>query len=37
MRTTDVFVQIFIFFIRWNHKYCLPKYCGITPFVQVDI
>ena len=19
---------------RWNHKYCLPKYCGMTPFLQ---
>ena len=20
---------------RWNHKYQLPKYCGITPLLQV--
>ena len=28
--------DIEIFASRWNHKYCLPKYCGITPFVQVN-
>merc|ERR1712001_428998 len=22
---------------RWNHKYCLPKFCGITPFVQMSV
>jgi len=22
---------------RWNHKYCLPKYCGLTPFVQMSV
>jgi len=22
---------------RWNHKYVLPKYCGMTPFVQVAV
>ena len=22
---------------RWNHKYVLPKYCGLTPFVQVAV
>ena len=28
--------DIEIFASRWSHKYCLPKYCGITPFVQVN-
>merc|ERR1711874_867938 len=22
-------------FWRWNHKYALPKYCGLTPALQV--
>lgn len=22
---------------RWNFKYCLPKYCGLTPFVQCAV
>ena len=22
---------------RWNHKYCLPKNSGITPFVQCAV
>ena len=22
---------------RWNHKHCLPKYCGVTPFVQMSV
>ena len=22
---------------RWNHKYCLPKNCGVTPFVQCAV
>jgi len=20
---------------RWNHKYALPKYCGLTPILQI--
>ena len=28
--------EIIFPFIRWNFKYCLPKYCGLTPFVQVQ-
>ena len=28
--------KITIPFIRWNFKYCLPKHCGLTPFVQVQ-
>ena len=22
---------------RWNFKYCLPKYCGLTPFIQTAV
>ena len=33
---TFQFLILKYLFCRWNHKYCLPKYCGITPFVQVN-
>merc|ERR1712179_98198 len=22
---------------RWNHKYALPKHCGITPLLQMTV
>eukprot|EP00090_Calanus_glacialis_P004909 TRINITY_DN136_c0_g1_i1.p1 TRINITY_DN136_c0_g1~~TRINITY_DN136_c0_g1_i1.p1 ORF type:complete len:109 (-),score=22.64 TRINITY_DN136_c0_g1_i1:262-588(-) len=22
---------------RWNHKYALPKYCGLTPLIQMTV
>ena len=37
----SVFRYIYCFitraYWRWNHKYCLPKHCGITPFVQMSV